>query len=521
MKVFLIGPELEENLGLRYMASALEAKDHDVEIVPFNFAIEIPYVVDKVSDHNPEIIGLSMSYANRAKEFCKLAQAFRENDFQGHIIAGGPFASFNSYNLLRDFLAFDSIALGEGEDLICNLADNLSNLSNVPGLYYRMPNGLVVANLYKATSDDLDALQFPKRTTFPRLFEKAMANVLTSRGCWRDCAFCSIHAWYDRMGGKKFRVRSIENVVKELKYLYFEKGARIIDFQDDNFYLPDPDMALQRFEALRDALQQEGIEKMGILIKARPDSISRDSVTVLNEIGLLRIFLGIENASKNGLRNLNRGSTVEQAINALDILNDFDIGVVYNLLIFEPNTVMEDLLKNLQFMERHIDSPFSFGRVEVFAKTKLEEKLYAEGRLLGDYFTQNYRIEDANVEIFHYIASYAFINRDYNGFGLARLNVRLDFLFQILQYFHPETISMGMRAATRNLIKRTNLDTYQHLCDIYDFVESIDSKDRTTINEFRREMRRKVDVASTDLYKRGMFIQSLFKKAYGGISKEQ
>ena len=35
-KVALIGAELEENLGLRYMASSLESKGHRAEIIPFN-----------------------------------------------------------------------------------------------------------------------------------------------------------------------------------------------------------------------------------------------------------------------------------------------------------------------------------------------------------------------------------------------------------------------------------------------------------------------------------------------------
>src|SRR5208282_3823306 len=36
MDVALVGAELEENLGLRYMAAALEARGHRVEIVAFN-----------------------------------------------------------------------------------------------------------------------------------------------------------------------------------------------------------------------------------------------------------------------------------------------------------------------------------------------------------------------------------------------------------------------------------------------------------------------------------------------------
>ena len=49
MKVAIVGAELEENLGIRYMASSLESKGHVVEIVPFNTECDIQDVVRKVN----------------------------------------------------------------------------------------------------------------------------------------------------------------------------------------------------------------------------------------------------------------------------------------------------------------------------------------------------------------------------------------------------------------------------------------------------------------------------------------
>ena len=203
------------------------------------------------------------------------------------------------------------------------LAEHLDDLSLVPGLCYRKSDGSVVTNPTKDEQDDLDSLPFPKRTTFHSYFGKPIASILTSRGCWRNCAFCSINAWYDRVGGMKFRVRSVDNIVAEMKELYDRYGVRIFNFQDDNFFLPDKTKALHRFEDLRDKLKQAGVVDIAIAIKARPDSITRESISVLDELGLFRVFLGVENASENGLRNLNRKQTVEQSLNALQILNDY------------------------------------------------------------------------------------------------------------------------------------------------------------------------------------------------------
>ena len=146
--------------------------------------------------------------------------------------------------------------------------------------------------LSKGNPEDLDALAFPKRTTFHDYFDKRIASILSSRGCWRNCAFCSINAWYERGGGRKFRIRSVENIVAEMKELYFQHGVRIFNFQDDNFFLPHTEKALRRFEALRAGLQREGVEGIAIAIKARPDSITQESIRVLDDLGLFRVFLG-------------------------------------------------------------------------------------------------------------------------------------------------------------------------------------------------------------------------------------
>lgn len=514
MKVALVGAELEENLGLRYMASTLESGGHEAEIVPFNSEHDVPRAVEEVIAFAPQITGLSMVFTSRAREFCRLAQALRDEGYHGHLIAGGHFASFNCERLLQDFPAFDSVGLGEGEELICALADHLDEISRIPGLCYRQSDGSVAINPSTSNPNNLDGLPFPKRTTFHEYFDRPIASILSSRGCWRNCAFCSINAWYKRGGGKRFRLRSVENIVAEMKELYFRYGVRIFNFQDDNFFLPNPAKALHRFEALRAGLQREGVEGIAIAIKARPDSITYDSIRVLDDLGLFRVFLGVENASENGLRNLNRKCTLDQILNALQILNDFDVHIAYNILMFEPDTVLDDILINLRFIERHMENPFNFCRAEAYAGTGLEEKLRAEGRLLGDYFGFDYRLKDPRSEAFHQIANYAFFDRNFSDFGLHYFNMQVDFYFQLLRRFHPQMLTQTLRGAVRSFIKQTNLDTYQCLCQIYDFVAAVSPNDQVMIRDFAREMRERVDERSKDLRAQGERIQRRLGDAY-------
>lgn len=514
MRVALVGAELEENLGLRYMAAALEREGHEVEIVPFNCENDTVEAIEKVTAFRPSITGLSMVFTGRGREFCHLARSLREAGYRGHIIAGGHFASFNSERLLRDFPALDSVGLGEGEELMCALADRLDQMSSIPGLCHRAADGSLLTNPGRSNPQDLDTLPFPKRITFHNYYDKPIASILSSRGCWRNCAFCSINAWFERGGGKKFRTRSVENIVAEMKDMYFQHGVRIFNFQDDNFFVPNAERALLRFEGLRAGLKREGVEDIAIAIKARPDSITRECIRVLDDLGLFRVFLGVENASERGLRNLNRKCEVDRILDALNILNDFDIHVAFNLLMFEPDTVMDDILINLRFMERHIENPLNFCRAEAYAGTGLEAKLTSEGRLLGDYFGFDYRLRDPYCEALHQIANYAFFDRNFSDYGLHYFNMQVDFCFQLLRRFHPELLTQSVRAAVRNFIKETNLDTYRHLCAIYDFVAQCDVEDQMGIRGFAREMREWVDASGANLHARGQRVLDWLNHLY-------
>jgi len=514
MNVALIGAELEENLAIRYIASSLEACGHNIEIVPFNSEHDTESAVRQTLAFEPRIVGLSMIFTARGGEFCRLARRLREAGFEGHVIAGGPFASFNCERLVTQFPAFNSVALGEGEELMCRLAQNLDRLERVPGLCYRDDSGLPRINPALGNADKLDDLPWPKRTTFHSYFDKPIASVLSSRGCWRDCAFCSINAWYERGGGKKFRIRAVDSIVAEVSDLYHRHGVRIFNFQDDNFFLPNPIKAVERFSAIRDGLRRNGVGQIAIAVKARPDSITEESIRVLDELGLFRVFLGVENASENGLRNLNRKQTIEHILNALRILNDFDIHVAHNLLMFEPDTTLSDILVNLRFMERHNENPFNFCRAEVYPGTGLERKLRSEGRLLGDGFGYDYRLKDPRSEAFHQVANYAFFDRNFNDYGLQYFNMQVDFDFQLLRRFHPELLSQRLRAAVRNFIKQTNLDTYERCSEIYDFIAACDPADEVALRSYAREARARIDQHSQELMARGERIVNCLEETY-------
>ena len=130
MNIALIGPTIEENLAIGYLAAALRKAGHMAEIVSF------------IRDREYKRIAQGVL----ARGFLALVYALRKAGYQGHITAGGHFASLAAERLLKDHSVLDSIIRGEGEDSIVELAHCLKTrrkLYNIPGIVIRIDDHII------------------------------------------------------------------------------------------------------------------------------------------------------------------------------------------------------------------------------------------------------------------------------------------------------------------------------------------------------------------------------------------
>jgi anaerobic magnesium-protoporphyrin IX monomethyl ester cyclase len=352
----------------------------------------------------------------------------RAGGFSGHITAGGHFATFHSRELLEGFPDLDSILHGEGEQAMQDLLAALDHPESVAGMSWRNGDGHIVDNPLRRQPRALDDYPLPTRPAkFHQYLGLPIANMLSGRGCYGACRFCSIRAWHAKIGGSRFRQRRVESVAQEMADLYHQRGVRIFNFHDDNFLSPKKADSLDRIGRLRRALKDHGINRIGFQIKARPDSIDREVVASLKEIGLFRVFLGVETNAVAGLLTLGRGIRREQNSVALEILREAGIHTSFNLLMFDPETTLEDLRQNIAFVARQAEFPLNFCRVEVYAGTDIHRQLHDEDRLQGDYFGYSYRIRDPRVQSAYEIFREVFYPRNFaiNGMNHRAIAVGL------------------------------------------------------------------------------------------------
>lgn len=412
-----------------------------------------------------------MVFTLRAAQFVALARRAREKGFRGMVLAGGAFAALSARDLLRDEPAFDAVAVGKGEGILCALAAADAVPDAVPGLIWRVPDGGLRVNPPAPPPADLDTLPEPVRLRPPQRFLGLPAvNLVASRGCSHRCAFCSISTWHRFCGGERYRLRRPEAVAAEVGRLYRD-GVRIFNFHDDNFLPPGTDAALRRVQSLEAAFRREGVGRIAFAVKARADEVEGEAFRTLKRMGLFRVFLGVEGSNAATLRRRGRGQGPGDNERALGVLDALDLHVCFNLLVQDPDATLEDFRAHVAFIRAHANHPLNVCRTEVYTGTPLEARLRRQGRLLGDYRGWDYRMSDPRSQRLFEIWWPAFEGRSHPVDCLHHLAMNVDYERQLAGHFY--TLPTDLDARARAFVQTVNRNTADHLGRAADAAEAL------------------------------------------------
>jgi len=473
--VALVGPEVEENLSLRYLAASLAEAGLHSAIVPFDAPEHLPRVVEELLRLDPAIVGLSLAFQRRAEDFLALALALRQAGFAGHVTAGGHFATFASAELLTDFAELDSVIRGEGEQALVALSRAVLEgepVAGIRGVACRTGDDLELAPV--AAPTDVASLPWPDRRGDPvRCLGHGIAPLVASRGCYARCSFCCIAAWHALSEGPRRRLRPVSDLADEMAWLHRERGVDVFVFHDDDFFGPRPMEDVERLTALADGLETRGVGRIATVVKARPVDVTPEVFGLMRDrLGCVRAYVGVESASEQGLQTLRRGIRREQNEAALTLLRELEIGACTNLLIFDPDVEPEGLRQNIAFFEGHAELPLNFARVELYAGTPLLERMQREGRASGDWLSWNYRIADPRIQLAHELAVTAFHPRNFGADAVANHISGTRFDVEIARRFWPDSPWRRWRRRAEELCRRLALDTARGLRAVLDFVEA-------------------------------------------------
>ena len=474
MEILLAGPDYEENLSIRYLSASLLSAGRETVLAAFNAPTDITAVANAAQC--ADLVGLSMCFQSRAREFLRLAQRIKSRDPKKLIVAGGHYASCAAGPLLANHPEIDIVAIHEGERTFVEIADAMPHLEErlpgIRGIAYRNGRQVRFTNP-RPMLDDLDALPFPDRRGPVHLIAGVPTSyVMGSRGCYGSCAYCCITTLHRLAPGKRFRQRNVERIADEMAALYHARATRQFIFHDDNFLVPSEAINHARISAFEKALKKRGVEDIALVIKCRPADANGRVLRRLKELGLVRVFVGVESATARGLSVLERNQSVEDSERALETCSELDISAQFTLMTFNPDATLDTLRSDVAFMRRFCGNPLNFCRTEIYAGTPLEKRMIEAGRARGDYLARVYSLLDPVADLACNAWLDLFHSRSWSDGSLMQHAIGLDHTAAVLKRFYkgPQGEALARRVA--NWVRSVNLDTIDLLDEVVELSAS-------------------------------------------------
>lgn len=338
-------------LQLTYCAGAAIGAGHEARIFDaMNTGAGFDDIRSVIEDYRPDFV-MTMDYlpvtgaistATVPAALQALAVA-KDVDATVTTIIAGPHPTFMYDEILSaEDNPADFIVRGEPEQTLVELMAAVPNgaAGDVKGLAF-IAEGEVVTTPARPHIEDLDSLapawhlldwEAYHYNTYPW---GRMASMLTSRGCMMGCSFCS----HRRFWRGEWRARDPRRVVEEMRLLIDEHQVEHITLID-----PYPTFDRERWENLLDLLIEADLG-VGLLMETRVEDILRDADILhkYRDAGVIHIYIGAESSTDELLQSLNKGTTVSQNKQALDLCRENDIITEASFMIGFANETWDSI----------------------------------------------------------------------------------------------------------------------------------------------------------------------------------
>lgn len=366
MNIALINPKLKTwspnvyaPLGLMYIASALEDEGHKLSIIDMN--------AQKISDERlfskldqVDIVGIT-GLITEYNEVVRLVNIIKNDNPLITVILGGALASTHTEKLLESTFA-DYVVVGEAERTIVKLVSAINDNKDthgIKGVAYASGSKVII-NEAAELIENLDEIKFPARhllnlksyTTHHfksygmKVGEIKSATLISSRGCSYACSFC-----YRDVCGRRWRCRSAQNLIDEIKELHEKYGFNGFVFNDDTFVV--------KRKRVLEFCQLLKIYNMDIkwYCNGRVNLMDEEMIKAMSESGCVGIAYGIESGNQNILDSVHKEITLEQVENITALTKKYGIHVTGYFMIGILGDSRETIKQTFDFAKK-IDLDF-------------------------------------------------------------------------------------------------------------------------------------------------------------------
>ncbi len=317
-----------------------------------------------------DIVGISTITSTAPRAY---AIADRVRSMGITVVMGGPHVTFLPDEALGHC---DFVIRGEGETafpLFLKAVEDEDDLEEVPNLSYKI-NGDIRHNMNQAVPVDLDFLPYPDFSLIkgkPKCIAGwRLIPFQTSRGCPFDCSFCSVTGMF----GRRYRYRSIEHIINELR-LYDDRKHDIF-FYDDNFGANS-----KRAAELLKAMEAEKF-KFRWSTQVRVDFAGdEDLVRLMRRAGCHTVYIGFESVNEESLKSVKKQQSLAEMERAARIFQKHRIHVHGMFILGLENDSFASVKDTVRFAKRYCLNSSQFLILTPLPGTRCYEDLLSEGRI--------------------------------------------------------------------------------------------------------------------------------------------
>jgi hypothetical protein len=298
--------------------------------------------VESTLKGNPDLVGFSVLTNSQINFSLAIAKIVKDN-FDIPVILGGPsLYNLDLNELMNTFDFIDFIVVKEGEEALSRLTKALEgreDFHDVPNLIWREGETIMVNKERMITNlDDLPTPDFSDFQLNEYFFPELILPVSSARDCpWNLCKFCQLNAQY----GGKYRQRSIENVVNDIRVLKEKHNV-------NNFFFTDSEITASRLKEIGHALSENNLEAyFGCYARPTRDLTLQVMQTAF-EGGCRFIQLGVESLNDKFLTFVNKGTSRESVLSALKNADIVGINLLCYMLAGIPTQTRTDLLADMK-----------------------------------------------------------------------------------------------------------------------------------------------------------------------------
>jgi anaerobic magnesium-protoporphyrin IX monomethyl ester cyclase len=292
-------------IALGYLASVLLEAGYTVQIVDMEIQDMGSEEIQKILvAEKPHLVALSTTTLTY-KNALRVAAIVKEINSNTVTVLGGPHVTFTAEDALSHS-EVDFVIRGEGELPLLELSrfvlEGQGSPSKIKGLSARKSNGGLFHNPRPPFICDLDILPFPARYLLPLHLYSVPGLIITGRGCEGRCKFCAARG----VSGGRYRMRSVDNVIREIETMISALGLTFFFFGDDTFtVIPE------RTQDFCRTLQKRNLN-ISWMCETRVDKVDQITLQAMAKAGCKILQFGAESGSQKILDSIGKGITLEQ-----------------------------------------------------------------------------------------------------------------------------------------------------------------------------------------------------------------